>query len=97
MERSSTSTASFGDQSFLPWGKRAGKPCACQFAFPGFPLRRHDLAILLGDRVWWRDDQSENLTRLTSIRRVLKNPLNAPGYTFEVGRHRVTTPSMSRD
>jgi len=35
------------------------------------------------------------LSRVTNSRRVLKNPLTAPGGTVEVDRHRAANPSMS--
>jgi hypothetical protein len=37
------------------------------------------------------------LTPVTNTRRVLKNPLTAPGDTVEVDRRRATKPSMSRN
>jgi hypothetical protein len=38
----------------------------------------------------------EILTRITNSRRVLENPLTAPGYTFEVNLYLAATLSMSR-
>ena len=47
-------------------------------------------------KIMGSDEQSSrNLTPVTNTRRVLKNPLTAPGGTVEVDRHRATKPSMS--
>jgi len=42
-----------------------------------------------------KGDHHGILSRITNTRRVLKNPLTAPGGTVEVDRHRATNPSMS--